>query len=158
MQKLIQNVAKCKKLKSMSRKHGSLKFEPVSYVSTSMWEYTRLLFYGGHTVSGLRVYSFSVSTSETILKHTCSVRTSETTLPKYAYSGGVCVDTDTLSASFGYVRVTVMVFTVTFHFLWNRSPALPSCKELAWNRLLIITYTPIHIYLCCDSKRNFLVF
>ena len=36
VQKLIQNVAKCKKLKSISRKHGSLKFEPVSYVSATM--------------------------------------------------------------------------------------------------------------------------
>ena len=26
--------------------------------------------------------------------------------------------------------VTITVFMVTFHFLWNRSPALPSCKEL----------------------------
>ena len=94
-------------------------------------EYTRLLFYGGHTVSGLRVCSFSVSTSETtILKHTCSVRTSKTTLPKHTYRGGECVHTDTLSASFRYVRVTVTVLTVTFHFLWNRSPAQPSCKEL----------------------------
>ena len=117
------------------RKHGSLKFEPVSYVSASMWEYTRLFFYGEHTVSGLWVCSFSVSTSETtILKHTCSVRTSATMLPKHTYSGGVCVNTDTLSASFGYVSVcsmvTITVFMVTFHFLWNRSPALPSCKEL----------------------------
>ena len=50
-------------------------------------ENTRPLFYGGHTVSGLRVCSFSVSASETtILKHTCSVRLSETTLPKHTYS------------------------------------------------------------------------
>ena len=68
--------------------------------------------------SELRVCSFSVSMSETtILKHDCSVRTSETTLPEHTYSGGVCVHTDTLSASFGYVRVTVTVLTVTFHFL-----------------------------------------
>ena len=26
--------------------------------------------------------------------------------------------------------VTLTVFMLTFHFLWNRSPALPSCKEL----------------------------
>ena len=94
-------------------------------------KYARLLFYSGHTVSGLRVCSVSVSTSETmILKHTGSVRTSEPTLPKHTYSGGVCVHTDTLSVSFGYGRATVTVLTVTFHFLWNRSPALPSCKEL----------------------------
>ena len=112
-------------------KHGSLKFEPVLVCESILEEYTRLLFYGGHTVSGLRVFSFSVSTSETtILKNTCSVRTSETTLPKHTYSGGVCVHTNTLSASFGYGRVKVTVLTVTFHFLWNRSPALPSCKEL----------------------------
>ena len=37
-----------------------------------------------------------------------SVRTSETTLPKHTYSGGVCVHTDTLSASFRYGRVTVL--------------------------------------------------
>ena len=41
VQKLIQNFVKCKKLKSISRKHGSLKFEPVLYVSASMREYTR---------------------------------------------------------------------------------------------------------------------
>ena len=26
--------------------------------------------------------------------------------------------------------VTLTVFMITFHFLWNRSPVLPSCKEL----------------------------
>ena len=99
-------------------------------------EYTKLLFYGGHTVSGLRVCSLSVSTRETtILKHTCSVRTSERTLPKHTYNGGVCVHMDTLSASFGYGRITVTVLTVTFHFLWNRSPALPSCKKLSSKKL-----------------------
>ena len=30
----------------------------------------------------------------------------------------------------GYGNVTLAMVTVTFHFLWNRSPALPSCKEL----------------------------
>ena len=45
MQKLIQNFVKCKKLKSISRKHGSVKFEPVSYVSASMREYTRREYY-----------------------------------------------------------------------------------------------------------------
>ena len=30
----------------------------------------------------------------------------------------------------GYGNVTLATVTITFHFLWNRSPALPSCKEL----------------------------
>ena len=30
----------------------------------------------------------------------------------------------------GYGNVTLAMVMITFHFLWNRSPALPSCKEL----------------------------
>ena len=30
----------------------------------------------------------------------------------------------------GYGNETLAMVTVTFHFLWNRSPVLPSCKEL----------------------------
>ena len=35
----------------------------------------------------------------------------------------------------GYGNVTLAMVTVTFHFLWNRSPALPSCKELRSKKL-----------------------
>ena len=37
----------------------------------------------------------------------------------------------------GYGNVTLAMVTVTFHFLWNRSPALSSCKELRSKNLYL---------------------
>ena len=76
---------------SILGKHGSLKFEPVSYVSASMWKQAYLQ----------------------------RKNEQDNTTQAYLQRKGEREN---------YGNVTLAM--VTFHCWWNRSPALPLCKEL----------------------------
>ena len=75
------------------RRHGSLKFEPVSYVSASMREQAYLQRKNEQD-NAIQAYLRRKGEQE------------------------------------NYGNVTLAMVTITFHFLWNRSPALPSCEEV----------------------------
>ena len=59
----------------------------------------------------------------------------------------------------GYRNVTLAMVTVTFHFLWNRSPALPSFKELRSKKFVEDRGIPNNVILRTGvAVKNFVIY